>query len=503
MTAAPEPADEAVRLGSLRALGILDTPAEERFDRITRIASRLFDVPIVLVSLVDANRQWFKSCLGLEVRATPRTASFCAHAILDRNPLVIPDATADERFADNPLVLEDPHIRFYAGRPLAGPDGRLLGTLCVIDRRPRTFSQGDLAALDDLAAWAEREIASAELGQALAARRESEARIEAILGSAADAILAVDGDGRVAYANAKLCELLGQDARRVRGLAVQDLLRPARGATGPAADALVGRDTAGAEAWVLATGGEEVCFEYSCAAVTGGGPRGGTVITMRDVSERREIERMRDELVGALSHELRTPLTSVRGYAEGLLEEGRRTLGPDQLDDINAISRNARRIEELVDDLLLIARLRAGAQEPDVRRVDLTAVASAVADDCSGAPGPAVAVELPSSLRVAADPHQLAQALGHLVRVARGSRGVQRVVVAASDTRGSLVLTVTAVGGAPPPSGHGTSTTGGPVLALAVAGEVARLHGWTLEIDRALRETRFHLVLPAGGGPEE
>ena len=114
----PLPPDEAMRLAALRSLNILDTPAEERFDRITRLAQRLFDVPIALVSLVDTNRQWFKSCQGLDASETPRSISFCGHAILEDGPLIIEDATKDQRFADNPLVTGPPDIRFYTGQPL-------------------------------------------------------------------------------------------------------------------------------------------------------------------------------------------------------------------------------------------------------------------------------------------------------------------------------------------------------------------------------------------------
>ena len=157
------PPDEALRVDSLRALEILDTPAEERFDRLTRVAKRLFDVPIVLISLVDSDRQWFKSCIGLDVTQTPREISFCAHAILDDGILLVPDAASDERFDDNPLVTGEPHIRFYAGCPLKAPDGSRVGTLCIIDRAPRTFEADDLAMLRDIAHMAERELAAVQV----------------------------------------------------------------------------------------------------------------------------------------------------------------------------------------------------------------------------------------------------------------------------------------------------------------------------------------------------
>jgi diguanylate cyclase (GGDEF)-like protein len=157
------PQDEQARLKTLRSLNILDTSPEERFDRLTRLAKRLFQVPIALVSLVDENRQWFKSCVGLSVSETPRDISFCGHAILGDEIFIVSDAMMDERFADNPLVVEAPHIRFYAGCPLRYPNGSKLGTLCIIDQVPRVLAAEDLETLKDLASTAERELAAIQL----------------------------------------------------------------------------------------------------------------------------------------------------------------------------------------------------------------------------------------------------------------------------------------------------------------------------------------------------
>lgn len=157
------PHNEASRLDTLRALNILDTSPEERFDRLTRLAKRMFGVPIALVSLVDANRQWFKSCDGLNATETPREISFCGHAILGDDILLIADAAQDPRFHDNPLVVNDPHIRFYAGCPLRAPNGSKLGTLCLIDTETRTLDTDDLRLLRDLACMAEQELAAVHL----------------------------------------------------------------------------------------------------------------------------------------------------------------------------------------------------------------------------------------------------------------------------------------------------------------------------------------------------
>ncbi len=163
MITPPLPADEATRVDTLRSLNILDSSPEERFDRLTRLAKRLFGVPIALVSLVDSDRQWFKSCVGLDATETPRDISFCGHAILGDDIFMIADATLDERFHDNPLVVNEPHIRFYAGCPLKVANGSRLGTLCIIDRDPRVFDEDDVALLRDLARMAEQELAAVQL----------------------------------------------------------------------------------------------------------------------------------------------------------------------------------------------------------------------------------------------------------------------------------------------------------------------------------------------------
>ncbi len=152
------PHDEERRLASLHATALLDTAPDERFDRITRLASRLFAVPVALVTLVDRERQWFKSCVGLQIGETPRESSFCAHAVLDRGTLVVNDALVDQRFAENPLVVTEPRIRFYAGAPLILRDGSCVGSLCVLDRRPRWFAAADIQLLEDLRDLAVNEI---------------------------------------------------------------------------------------------------------------------------------------------------------------------------------------------------------------------------------------------------------------------------------------------------------------------------------------------------------
>ena len=155
---APRAENEDSRLRALQELQVLDTPREERFDHITRLAARVFDVPFAVLTLVDRDRQWFKSSYGFAATESSRDQSFCAHAILRDKSLVVQDALEDDRFADNPAVTGDPHVRFYAGHPIAAPDGSLVGTLCVFDQRPRDLNDAQRQTLRDLAGLAQREL---------------------------------------------------------------------------------------------------------------------------------------------------------------------------------------------------------------------------------------------------------------------------------------------------------------------------------------------------------
>jgi GAF domain-containing protein len=151
MMEAPIPANEDDRLHALRQLLILDTPPEERFDRIVTFAAQEFDMPMTIITLIDANRQWFKASLGMgSVCETSRGVSFCGHAILSNDIMVVTDATKDQRFFDNPFVIGEPHVRFYIGAPLTLPSGQNVGTLCMIDTAPHDMDAVGLAILSSL-----------------------------------------------------------------------------------------------------------------------------------------------------------------------------------------------------------------------------------------------------------------------------------------------------------------------------------------------------------------
>lgn len=166
MIRAKLPENETSRLAFLKQLGILDSPAEERFDRITRIACQALNVPIAAISLIDEDRQWFKSIQGLLVAETPRNIAFCAHAILEECPFVVSDALLDKRFSSNPLVTSEPGIRYYAGCPLDMGNGLRVGTLCAIDRVPKETTESHLQILSDLTDMVRSELQSMLLSEA-------------------------------------------------------------------------------------------------------------------------------------------------------------------------------------------------------------------------------------------------------------------------------------------------------------------------------------------------
>jgi diguanylate cyclase (GGDEF)-like protein/PAS domain S-box-containing protein len=221
---------ESERLAALVRAQVLDSPPEERYDRLTRLAARCFDVPVALVNLVADHRNWFKSWVGLEVDQTERVGSFCAAAANRDETLVVEDARLDPRFSEHPLVTDAPGFRFYAGEPLRDHEGRVLGTLCLLDHAPRPFGAQDRRLLRDLADLVEREVAAVSLGVVLDALAAGQARFSATFESAPVGIAVVGlGDGQVfpfLEVNKALCDITGYSRDELLAMEVGDMSEP-------------------------------------------------------------------------------------------------------------------------------------------------------------------------------------------------------------------------------------------------------------------------------------
>ncbi|MDA0172224.1 ATP-binding protein [Solirubrobacter taibaiensis] len=411
---------EADRLSALHALNILDTPPEERFDRLTRIASAAFDTPIALVTLVDAERQWFKACVGLDGSEDDRAVSFCSIAIETPQPLVIPDTLLDPRVADMRVVTGPPYLRFYAGVPITTATGFRVGTVCIADIRPRELGAAEIAMLRDLARIAEDELNHKDLSEALAAWRVSEQRFRAVFYETAIGMTMVDTSGRIVDANTAFAAMMQIPVGELRGVPINAITHPAD------------REEADAEKLF---GGPGVGYRrekrfvrpdgtWFWGAVTAsmlrdrdGRPDVG-IGMVEDISERKEIERLKDELVSVVGHELRTPLTSIRGSL-GLLEAGIAGELPGEAADMVRIAReNAERLTRLVEETLDLERLHAGRVELEVRSVtpvELLASSAQVVQPVADAAGVELTWEAPTDLELFVDPDRIVQAVVNLV----------------------------------------------------------------------------------------
>lgn len=313
-----KPADENERQEAVRGLALGEVP-EERFDRITRLAARTLDAPIVLLSIVDADRQWFKSRCGLQTAETPRDVSFCGHAILSPEIMVVRDALADIRFADNPLVFGPPGIRFYAARPLRAPGGQRVGTLCVIDRKAREFSAADRATLEDLAALAED-----ELGRVgVPARTDRSPTQVPTAAQLPIGMFEADLGGRWRSVNARWCELAGLTPEAslehgwVDAIHPEDRMRIA-GAW------LARAERPFSEEFRLVRASGEICWvEVHAGGVRDGdGHPTGWLGTVTDITERKAAEARHDALA---TTDPATGLPNARQLEDRLVQEVART----------------------------------------------------------------------------------------------------------------------------------------------------------------------------------
>lgn len=397
-----QPPDELERVRSLRALGILDTLPEERFDRITRLAQRIFKVPIALITLVDTDRQWFKSCQGLGISETGRAESFCGHTILQEQVFEVPDATQDPRFADNPLVTAPPYIRFYAAYPLTTLTGYKVGTLCIIDsvaRRPG-LSKDDLELLKDLAQLAQDELNTLSLQQALQERQNIEEQLKQqkeftanLIQQSAVATVVINRQHQVVFWNKAVEELTGVQASQIIGTANHWRAfyaepRPTLGDiiidqnydvlsslyTNYTYPSPLASGAIHAQGWFTNLNGKRRYLTFDASPVySSAGELIAAITTLQDHTAQRlaeedvqralvkekELNELRSRFISMTSHEFRTPLTSILFSAE-FLESASEIAEDKKKKHLHRIKYQVMNMTQLLNDILIIGKAEAG-----------------------------------------------------------------------------------------------------------------------------------------------
>ncbi|MBA3531997.1 MAG: GAF domain-containing protein [Ardenticatenales bacterium] len=530
MQPASLPPNEVERLASLRDLGILHTPAEERFDRITRTAARLFQVPIALISLVDADHQWLKSRQGFFEQAVDRTVSFCAHALLQDALFVISDSHLDPRFADNPLVTGVPHLRFYAGCPLKSRDGYPLGTLCIIDDKPRPFSEANQESLRDLAAWAEGELNGRGLlhaaleGIARATKETEYAQSEtrAILDAVSEAIIMITPDDRTHIVNQRFSDLFGIHPEEVlanslseirpfleRVLERPDILNTLMTST------LMDDSTQFSDLIAQRYPEQRQLALFSAPVKSMRDIHLGRLFVFRDVTHERAVDRMKSEFVAIVSHELRTPLTSIKGFVDLLVSGETGELQEEQLEFLGIVKTNADRLMDLIDDLLNLSRIETGKVELERVPVDILPLIRATVETLRRqfeGKQQQVVIEAPPALpQVLADSDRLIQILTNLLSNAhKYTPAGGKITITAQAMQEQMAVSVqdTGIGLSPEDQGklftrffrarnRSTQEVGGTGLGLAITRSLVQLHEGDIVVRSAPNEgSTFTFTLP-------
>jgi PAS domain S-box-containing protein len=388
------PWNEAERLAALRSYQILDTANEASFDNLVRLAARLTGCPVALVSLVDEDRQWFKATHGFTATAMPRDLAFCSHAILDPfRALVVPDATADGRFADNPYVTGPPGFRFYAGMPLVNPQGYALGTLCLIDYVPKQIDGDDLETLVHFARVVMSTIESRNANAPVqtAQHHLADDRFARVIEALPTALVLSGRAGQIRVINRQAERMFGYDRSELAGKPVELLLAERFRAQHVdlhqgfldsmsshvigGGQALFGRRKDGTE-FPLEIGLNPIDLDGEPMALTvivDVGPRHR--IDSEREAQRRELQRSNadlQEFAYAASHDLKAPLRAIAHLAEWIRDDIHTVASPETIDNLNLLQGRVSRLQMLLDGLLAYARVdRTDAAAEDVCIPDL------------------------------------------------------------------------------------------------------------------------------------
>jgi signal transduction histidine kinase len=498
----PIPLNETSRLLALQSYEIMDSGQELRYDDIALLASRICRTPMALITLINEDRQWFKSKIGLDGTETPRQHAFCAHAILDADKvLTVADARLDARFATNPLVTGVPHIRFYAGAPLVSDEGHALGTLCVIDREPRHLEPDQKDALLALSrqvmALMEERRTSAALRGAMQALARSETLFREAYENAPIGIALVQELTRTTFQALTHPEDLESDLILVRKMLAREIR------------------TYQIEKRYLHRTGHAVWALLNVSLVWDKQRPLYFISQIQDITERKNIERGKAEFLTMVSHELRTPVTALRG-ALGILAAGAAGELPPKAQALAALAdRNADRLHRLVNDILDIEKIESGAFAYRRTDIDLNPLVTQAAVELRPyADQYQVKIDVRSDLPRAylhADADRLMQVLANLISNAvKHSPSGGTIDVHVTRTDQSIRVNVTDHGDGIPEEFRphifekfaqanwtATNRKGGSGLGLNISRAIIQHHGGILAFDTKLGVgTTFYFELP-------